>query len=124
VYQPLRGIARAKRLNTGMICEKPVSRSPTRLLFFFSTFTMTDDAVRSVGQGNLYSRVIPHRPSIVTGLHTRSLTGRRLNLHVHQHLVYRLHLVWKSAKKGVTTEGYRKEILRIWRCEIILHRSH
>jgi hypothetical protein len=77
MYQPLRGIARAKRLNTSMICEKPVSRSQIRLLFF-STFTMTDDVARSVGQGNVYSRVIPHRPSIVTGLHARPLTGRRL----------------------------------------------
>jgi hypothetical protein len=66
---------------------------------------MTDDVTRSVGQGNFYSRVAPYCPSIIKSLHTRSLTGHRLNLHVHQHLGYKLHIVWNSVKKGVQSES-------------------
>jgi hypothetical protein len=65
---------------------------------------MANDVTRSVGQGNLFSRVTSYNPSIIIGLHSRTLTGRRLNLGVHQHLGYRLHLVWNSTKKGVTSE--------------------
>jgi hypothetical protein len=70
---------------------------------FFSVCTMANDITRSVGQGNLFSRVPSYSPSIIIGLHSRNLTGRRLNLGVHQHLGYRLHLVWNSTKNGVTS---------------------
>jgi len=61
----------------------------------------------SIGQGNLFSKmcheVSSNGTSIVKRLVSRSLTERSLRNHVHQHLGYRLHLVWESTNKGTTT---------------------
>jgi hypothetical protein len=71
---------------------------------FHISQSMANDITRSVGQGNLFSRVPSYSPYIIIGLHSRTLTGQRLNLGVHQHLGHRLHLVWNSTKNGVTSE--------------------
>jgi len=74
---------------------------------FFSVhlpLTTMANATRSTEQGNLFSRVPSYSPSIVIGLHSRALTRRSLNINVHQHLGYRLHLVWNSTKNCVTSE--------------------
>jgi len=74
---------------------------------FFSVhlpLTTMANVTRSTGQGNLFSRVSSYSPSIVIGLHSRALTGRSLNINVHQHLGYRLHLEWNSTKNCVTSE--------------------
>jgi hypothetical protein len=91
-------------MHTSTVCEKPLFHISQSMSFLFSTFTMANDITRSVGQGNLFSRVPSYNPSIVIGLHSRTVTGRGLNLGVHQHLDYNLHLVWNSTKKGVTSE--------------------
>ena len=88
---------------------RPVDRLlfhiPQSMSLLFSTFTTTmANVTRSTGQGNLFSRVPSYSPSIVIGLHSRALTGRSLNINVHQHLGYRLHLVWNSTKNCVTSE--------------------
>jgi len=62
------------------------------------------NVTRSTGQGNLFSRVQSYSPSIVIGLHSRALTERSLNINVHQHLGYSLHLVWNTTKTCVTSE--------------------
>src|SRR5215813_9875700 len=78
-------------------------------LIFSTFFFFTMD--RSVGQGNLFSHVRPYSPSIVTQLHYRALTGKSLNLAVHQHLGYKLHLVWDSINKSVISErGIEKDV--------------
>jgi len=75
-------------------------------LFFSVHLPLTTMAnfTRSTGQGNLFSRVPSYSSSVVIGLHFRVLTGRSLNINVHQHLGYRLHLVWNSNKNCVTSE--------------------
>jgi hypothetical protein len=75
-------------------------------LFFSIHLPLTTMAniTRSTGQGNLFSRFPSYRSSIGMGLYSRALTGRSLNIDVHQHLGYRLHLVWNSTKNCVTSE--------------------
>jgi len=60
---------------------------------------------RSTGQGNLFSRVPSYSLSIFIGLHSRALTGRSLNINVHQRLGYRLNIMWNSTKNCVTSES-------------------
>jgi len=49
---------------------------------------------RSIGQGNFHSKFNHDGTSIVKRLASRSLTGRILHIHIHQHIGYRLHLIW------------------------------
>jgi hypothetical protein len=54
------------------------------------------------GQGNLTSKLdsrIFENNSIVSRLQSRTLTGRGLDIEVHQHLGYRLHFVWENKQK-------------------------
>jgi len=49
---------------------------------------------RSIGQGNFHSKFNTDGTSIVKKLASRSLTGRDLQIKIHQHIGYRLHLLW------------------------------
>ena len=51
---------------------------------------------RSIGQGNFHSQFNHDGTSIVKRLASRSLTGRGLQIKIHQHIGYRLHLLWNS----------------------------
>ena len=70
----------------------------SRIFFRMSDASAAAAAHESLGQGNhssLQSRTLSaRRLSIVDRLAARSLTGRGLNIHVHQHFGYRLHLEW------------------------------
>jgi hypothetical protein len=64
-----------------------------------SHFQMKTDFQKSKGQGNLISnsnrKIFRNNFSIISRLHARSLTGRNLQMQVHQHLGYGLHMVWQ-----------------------------
>jgi hypothetical protein len=50
---------------------------------------------KSEGQSERYTRdVHNYTESIVSRLHSRTLSGKKLGIAVHQHLGYKLHLVW------------------------------
>jgi len=49
---------------------------------------------RSIGQGNFHSKFKHVGTSIVKKLASRSLTGRGLQIQEHQHIGYRLYLLW------------------------------
>ena len=75
--------------------------------FHVIRFDMDPLSNRSVGESNLFSKIF-HKVSsngtfIIKRLVSWSLTERSLRNHVHQHLGYILHLVWKSTNKGMTT---------------------
>jgi len=57
---------------------------------------------RSVGQGNLRSprTLSPAGSSIVQRLAKRSISGRGLNVRVHQHHGWRLHLEWTDGHES------------------------
>jgi hypothetical protein len=57
------------------------------------------EITRSEGQGHRFSREPGRNDSIVARLHSRSLSGRSLGIGVHQHLGYRLHLVWGGRRR-------------------------
>jgi hypothetical protein len=78
--------------------------NPCLLFSVHLPLTTMANVTRSTGQGNLFSRVPSYSPSIVIGLYSRAQTGWSLNINVHQHLGYRLHLVLNSTKNGVTSE--------------------
>ena len=66
------------------------------------------------GQGNLFSKM-SHRlstngSSIVTRRASRSLTKRGLQIQVHQHFGYKLHLVWRGTRNGVSSELYGEDL--------------
>jgi hypothetical protein len=55
---------------------------------------------KSEGQGERYTHSIPNcTTSFVSKLHSRTLSGNKLGIAVHQHLGYRLHLVWSGKEK-------------------------
>jgi len=54
-------------------------------------------------QSKLHQIVTGDGTSIVKRLAYRSLTGRGLHIHIHQHLGYRLHLVWDTTRNGKET---------------------
>ena len=56
---------------------------------------------KSIGQGNLrsYLHLRPAGSSVVQRLSTRSITGRGMELNVHQHVGFRLHLEWQNENK-------------------------
>jgi hypothetical protein len=64
-------------------------------------------SLKNQGQGNLHSQprhLISRSSSIVARLVSRSITGRRLDLQVHQHNGYGLHLVWEHKKSEICFE--------------------
>jgi hypothetical protein len=46
-------------------------------------------------------KISTHRPSIVDRLAARSVTGQSLNIHVHQHVGYRVHFEWDRGTKAM-----------------------
>ena len=49
---------------------------------------------RSIGQGHFHSKFNPNGTSIIKKLASRSITGRGLQIKIHQHIGYRVHLLW------------------------------
>lgn len=62
--------------------------------YFFST----------MAEGPRYVRQPTRNNSIVEKLFSRTLSGRTLDLAVHQHLGYRLHLVWDGRSREMRVE--------------------
>jgi len=64
---------------------------------------------KSIGQGNLrsYLHLRPAGSSVIQRLSTRSNTRRGLQLNVHQHVGFRLHLEWQNENK---TRRYLEQI--------------
>jgi len=60
--------------------------------------------MRSVGQGNFYSKlshkITSDRTSVIKRLASRSLTGQGLQMRIHQHIWFKLHVVWHASSKG------------------------
>ena len=80
---------------------------------------MSDSAAHdSLGQGNpssLQSRTLSaRRLSIVDRLAARSLTGRSLDIHVHQHFGYRLHLEWSGDPNNHRSERFMERRFHRW----------
>ena len=66
---------------------------------FLYSYTMNARFQRSIGQGSLHSKMskkISSNPSIASRLFSRSVTGRNLNIQIHQHFSKTIHLVWKT----------------------------
>jgi hypothetical protein len=70
---------------------------------------MAVEFARSVGQGHRFTHVPARNESIVSRLHSRTLSGRSLGIGVHQHLGYRLHLVWDG--RGRLNERCRERCI-------------
>jgi len=49
---------------------------------------------RSVGQGNLYSKLSQGITSIIKKLTSQSLTGQSLQIQIHNHIGLAVHLIW------------------------------
>ena len=62
------------------------------LSYFFLQLLMS--LTRCIGQGNFNSKFNHDGTSIVKRFASRSLTGRGLQIKIHQHIGYRLHLLW------------------------------
>ena len=75
-------------------------------------------AHESWGQGNpssLQSRTLSaRRLSIVDRLAARSLTGRGLDIHVHQHFGLRLHLQWSGDPNNHRSERFMERRFHRW----------
>jgi len=75
-------------------------------------------AHESLGQGNpssLQSRTrSARRLSIVDRLAARSLTGRGLDIHVHQHFGYRLHLEWSGDPNNHRSHRFMERRFHRW----------
>jgi len=65
---------------------------------------------QSNGMGNLHSnliqRVSSHRPSIVDRLAARSVTSQSLQILVHQHFGYRIHLEWNGGSSSKVSSRF------------------
>jgi hypothetical protein len=70
---------------------------------------------KSTGQGNLFSKlehkIFENNTCIISRLQSRTLTGRNLQIQVHQHFRYRLHMVWKIHYKKEPTQGCLQGII-------------
>ena len=79
--------------------SRPLLNSKLLSSFLYS-YTMNARFQRSTGQGSLHSKVSAkissNNPSIVSRLFFRSVTGRNLNIQIHQHFGKNIHLVWKT----------------------------
>jgi hypothetical protein len=68
-------------------------------------FQLKTNFKKSFGQGqqsSKFERIIfkNNSSSIVSRLHSRSLTGRNMQIQIHQHCGYRLHMVWKTKNQN------------------------
>jgi len=73
---------------------------------------------KSNGWGNLFSNVC-HRvsakgSSIVTRLVSLSLTECGLQIQVHQHFGYKLHLFWRGTGNDVSSEGFMERVFLMY----------
>jgi hypothetical protein len=61
---------------------------------------MKTEYVKSTGQGNLFSKLDPkifeNNTCIISRLQSRSLTGRNLQIKVHEHFGHWLYLLWQT----------------------------
>jgi len=65
---------------------------------------------RSTGQGRIHSKTsttISSNNPIVSRLFSRSITGRNLNIKIHQHFGKTIHLVWKPLDKSPNNPSER-----------------
>ena len=81
--------------------------------------SMSDAAAHaSIGQGNPWSlpchALSTHRLSIVGRLASRSLTGRGLQILVHQHFGYRLHLEWSGNTNNENSVRFIERRFQMW----------
>ena len=87
------------------------------LSYSMSDTTATATALTSLGQGNPSSlpcrTLSAQRFSIVDRLASRSLTGRPLQILVHQHFGYRLHLEW-SANNNANSDRFLERRFCRW----------
>jgi hypothetical protein len=79
---------------------------------------MTTNFVNSTGQGNRLSKfdskIFENNTSIISRLHSRTLTGRNVQIKVHKHFGDRLNLIWqtKSYKIGTARSIGHNEIIQ------------
>jgi len=82
---------------------------------------------RSTGRGSLHSKmttaVSSNNPSIVSRLFSRSITGRNLDIKIHQHFGKRIHLVWKTLDKSHSNTTYRNPPERCMERYFILYKE-
>jgi hypothetical protein len=77
---------------------------------------MKTNLQKSFGQGHQSSK-LEHNifknnsSSIVSRLHSRTLTGRNLQIQIHQHFGYRLHMVWKTKNQKQSSERYLQRMI-------------
>jgi hypothetical protein len=68
---------------------------------------------KSTGQSNLFlnsdHNIFRKNSSIISRLNATSLTGRNLQIQVHQHLGYRLHMVWEANCKKYPSSSSSSE---------------
>jgi hypothetical protein len=67
--------------------------------------TLSQTEPRAGGVGRPHSlrarKISAHRPSIVDCLAARSVTGQSLDIRVHQHVGYRVHIDWDNGSKAM-----------------------
>jgi hypothetical protein len=79
---------------------------------------MKTNYVKSTGQGNLLSKldskIFENNSCIISRLHSRTLTGRNIQIKVHEHFGDRLHLFWqtKSYEIGTTRSIGHEEFIQ------------
>jgi hypothetical protein len=68
-----------------------------------NTLHQTEPRAGGVGRHHslLARKISAHRPSIVDRLAARSVTGQSLDIHVHQHVGYRVHFEWDKGSKAM-----------------------
>jgi len=69
---------------------------------------------RSIGQWNFHSKLNEDGTSIVKRSASRSLTGRGLHIHIHQHIGYRFHLVCDTTSSGKETSMCIESVFNVW----------
>jgi hypothetical protein len=83
--------------------------------YLASFFGMTTTTHTCTGRGNHHSlpcrRVSANHLSIVDRLTARSVTGQGLQILVHQHYGYRLHLEWKGSNSRVSSGFMERRFL-------------
>jgi hypothetical protein len=88
----------------------PMLRRSVKANRLINTFHQVDSEASGMGTPHSLPirRVSTQRPSIVDRLAARSVTGQSLQIHVHQHFGYRLHLEWNGGSNSRETYRFMK----------------
>jgi len=87
---------------------------------------------KSTGQGKFHSKlsqnVTSDGTSIVKRLASRSVTGRGLQIQIHQHIGFQLNLVWHTTSNGKETSRCREILFLMYEdvtdfCETLMSRA-